>query len=146
MFNIKKLAIASTAAMPVVDPKGSPVKGDDGTPLSITLKGPGTREFNSAKHRYDERVNELNMLRLKGGKVEEGVTEKARAEFFADVTVSFNGFDYDGRGGYEAYKAAYLDPEIGHITEDVNKFLADRGNFYIGSPKPSLSTSDTSAG
>lgn len=146
MFNIKKLAIASEADMPVTDPTGAAVFDDEKRPLSITFMSPGTREFQKAKHKFDELVNEMNMTRLKGNKVEEGEHEKARAEFFAAVTKSFNNFDYEGRGGYEAYKTAYLDPEIGHITEDANKFLGDRGNFFKGFKTTSSNTSDTSHG
>lgn len=146
MFNIKKLAIASEADMPVTDPKGQPVFDDEKRALSITFMSPGTREFNRAKHVFDEIVNEQNMMRLKDKPVAEGEFEKARAEFFATVTKSFNNFDYDGRGGFEAYKAAYMDPEIGHITEAANKFLGDRGNFYTAFKKASSNTSDTSHG
>lgn len=141
-FNIKKLAIASEGTMQVLDPKKSPVKGEDGKDLSITLQSPGTREYQSAKHKHDEKINEINMRRLKGGTVAEGEAEQITAEFFATVTKSFNGFDYDGQGGFNAYKAAYLDPEL-DLSEQVNKYLGDRGNFFSGLSKNSSNTSGT---
>lgn len=145
-FDIKKLALASKADMPVLDPNGSPVFADGETlPLSVTLKSPGTRAYQSAKHKFDEAVNEMNMRRLKGQAVAEGEHEKARAEWFAAVTESFNNFDYGGRSGFEAYKAAYTDPEI-DLVEQVGKYLGDRGNFFNGLPKTSSDTSATSAG
>lgn len=147
MFNIKKLAIASTAKMTVKDPKGAPVYTEDEAklPLSITLKGPGTRVFVAAKHKFDEKQNELTVLRMKGGTVPEGATEQARAEFFATVTESFDNFEYPGTAGYESYKAAYLDADL-DLAEQVNVFLGDRGNFFNGLPKPSSNSSDTSHG
>ena len=144
MFNIKQLAIASSGTMPVKDPKGAPVFNGD-TPLSITFSGPGTRKYTAAKHVWDEAQNEINMRRLKGGKVAEGEPEKHKAEFFAKITESFNGFDYNGQNGYEGYKAAYLDPEL-DLVEQANSWVGDRGNFYIGSPTNSSSTSGTQPG
>ena len=44
------------------------------------------------------------------------------AEFLAACTVSFNGFGYKGMPkGPEMYKAAYLDPKMGLVSEQVNK-------------------------
>jgi hypothetical protein len=144
-FNIKKLAIASQADMPIKDPKGAPAINDDDVPLSVTLMSPGTRKYQSAKHKYDETINELTVRRMKGGTVAEGEQEKARAEFFATVTLSFNGFDYEGQNGYEGYKAAYQDTEI-DLAEQVNTWLGDRGNFFTGQSKNSSSTSGTQHG
>lgn len=143
-FNIKQLAIASTSTMPVKDPKGSPVVVG-GQELSITISGPGTRKFQSAKHAHDEAANQINMQRLKGNKAPEGESEKLLATFLATITESFNGFDYEGRNGFEAYKAAYMDPTL-DLSEQVNKWAGDRGNFYVGSPTNSSSSSDMQPG
>jgi hypothetical protein len=37
--------------------------------------------------------------------------------------------------GYEMFKAAYLDPGIGFISEQINKAVGDWANFTQGSSK-----------
>lgn len=145
MFNIKKLAIASQATMPVKDPKGAVALGENDTPLGITLHSPGTKKFQKAKHAHDEIINQQAVKRMRGEAVKEGEAEEARAAFLADVTISFDNFDYEGKKGPDAFKAAYLDPEI-DLAEQANRFLGDRGNFFVGLPKASSSTSVTSPG
>ena len=132
MFNIKTLAIAAIAAMAVRDATGEPQFDEAGTPLTISLYGPGSKQFQKAKHAAEVRNNTRVMARMQGNaedkqSLDDKLTESA--EFLAACTASFNGFDYEGMAGHEMFKAAYADIEIGHIAEDVNKFLKDRANF-----------------
>jgi hypothetical protein len=53
----------------------------------------------------------------------------------AACTASFNGFGYREMTGYEMFKAAYLDPGIGFISEQINKAVGDWANFTQGSSK-----------
>ncbi len=143
MASLKKLAIEATGTMEVKDAAGEVVKNDDGSVWSITTYSPGTKEFQKAKHAFDEKRSN-GLTALIGGKDQKRSPEddtRDVAEFLAAVTVSFNGFDYEGKKGYEAYKAAYMDLEIGHVAEDLNKFLGKRGNFV---KKPAPTSNDTS--
>jgi hypothetical protein len=135
MFNLKKLAIEPTGNMPVCDAAGNEVVDDAGQPLSITFHSPGTKQFQKALHAFNERKSG-GLKSLMGGKSEKtdpAEDTNALADFLAAVTISFNNFDYEGKVGHAAYRAAFADIEIGHVAEDANKYLGKRGNFL---PKP----------
>lgn len=142
-FDIKSLAIASTGTMPIRDVDGEIQYNDKGEELSITFHSPGTREFAQAKHEHEEKLG-ARLLRMQGGKGEKSDPDqdlKSIATFLAKVTVSLNGFKYDG-----GPKALYEDRELGHITEAANKFLGERGNFKRKSGNDSSNTSATLPG
>lgn len=143
MPSLKKLAILPQGTMPVRDARGDKVVGDDGVEWSITAHSPGTKEYQKALHAYETARSDITIAAMKGD-TKRAVEDDAvhTATFLAAVTISFNGFDYEGRSGYEAYKAAYLDLEIGHIAKDLNKYLGDRGNFLPPKAPPSSNTSD----
>lgn len=147
MSSIKKLAIQATGEFTVRDARGDVVE-ENGAPWTITVHSPGSKQFQKAKHAFDEkRSNSITAMMT--GKSEKRTAEddtKDTAEFLAAVTISFNGFDYEGRQGFEAYKAAYMDTEIGHVAEGLNKFLGDRGNFLQAKPSDSSNTSDSMPG
>lgn len=131
MFDIKNLAVQDTADFIVCNAKGTPQIGADGKELSITFAGPGTAQYLQAKHNYDEKKNTAAAA-LFSGKTNKRDYKKDledRAEFFANITLSFNGFQYSDRAGFEGYKAFYRDPKLGFIVADADKFLADWGNF-----------------
>ncbi|ATQ74857.1 hypothetical protein CR152_10225 [Massilia violaceinigra] len=138
MFNLKNLAIAATADMPVRDASGEAQFNEKGEPLTITLHSPGTKEFQKAKHAADERNSTRVFGRMQGkSESKQSADDKniERAEFLAAVTASFNGgAGLDGKKGFELFKATYADIEIGHIADDAEKFLGDRGNFKKPSP------------
>lgn len=163
MFDIRKIAIDLTADMPVRDVDGEVVKGDDGKELSITLYGPGSKEFVRARIELqaelmaamaEAQADTKTPAKGKGKskkektvdveEVEEVDTESSprrTAEFLAKITKSFNGFDYPG-----GPKAMYMDATLGHIAEDADKFAGKRGNFKPKSAAGSSSTSGTSPG
>ncbi|OGB26191.1 MAG: hypothetical protein A3I66_00630 [Burkholderiales bacterium RIFCSPLOWO2_02_FULL_57_36] len=145
MFNIKKLAILATAVMTVRNAAGEPQLDEAGAPLTIALYGPGSKPYQAAKHKAEERNSTRAFARMQGkaeGKQSEAEKRAERAEFLAACTVAFNGFGLDGLAGYELYKAVYADIEIGHIAEDAEKFLGERANFL---PLPANSSPSTSA-
>lgn len=149
MFNLKKMAIAAAANMVVRDAAGDVQLDDAGKELSITLCSPGTKQHQKAKHARDERHNARVLARMQGkgdSKMSAEDHNVERAEFLAACTLSFNGHGIEGMAGYEMYKAAYADIEIGHVADDVEKFLGERGNFKKGSAKPSEPTSATLPG
>ena len=149
MFNLKKLAIAATADMIVRDAAGEAQLDDAGLPLSITMHSPGTKAYQKAKHASEERNNNRVFSRMQGKAESKQTAEDKiaeRAEFLASVTISFNNFGYEDKRGYEMFKAAYGDIEIGHIADDADKFLGDRGNFWKASPKVSEPMFDTQPG
>lgn len=144
MSSIKKLAIESTGTMLVRDAAGELVE-ENGVQWGITFHSPGTKPFQKAKHAFDEKRSNSITAMMTGKSDSKRTAEddnRELAEFLAAVTVSLNGFDYEGGKGYEAIKAMYADLEIGHIAIDANKFLGDRGNFVKAKQTTSPDTSD----
>ena len=112
--------------------------GNAGLPLSITLYGPGSKQYQAAKYKAEERTNTRAFARMQGkpeGKQTALEKVSERAEFLESCTVSFNNFGIDGIVGNELFLAVYSDIGIGHIAEDVEKFITERSNFL---PKPAL--------
>ena len=131
-FNIKKLAIAASATMPVRDATGEAQFDDVGNAVSITFCSPGTKQYQKAKHAAEERNNTRVFGRMQGkSEAKQSADDKVaeRAEFLAAITISFNNFDDGAGAGYELFKRTFADIELGHIADDADKFVGDRGNF-----------------
>ena len=145
MKNLKSLAIEPTGKFKVTDARGTVQYQEDGeTPLTITTHSPGTKTFQAALHAFNERKSGGLAALMKGKDEKRDPAADARdlAVFLAAVTISFDGFDYEGRIGNAAYRAAYEDIEIGHIADGLNKFAGDRGNYL---PEQATTSSDSSA-
>ncbi|RYF70393.1 MAG: hypothetical protein EOO22_14415 [Comamonadaceae bacterium] len=130
-FDLRTLAIAQTADMPVRDAGGEIVKnGDDA--VSITFHSPGSKAFQKAKHARDERNSTRVMARMQGkseGRLSADEALAERAEFLAACTVTINNATFSDKRGHEGFKALFSDLELGHIADDAEKFLGERGNF-----------------
>lgn len=145
MKNLKSLAIEPTGKYKVTDAAGNVQYQEDGeTPLTITLHSPGTKTFQAALHDFNSKKSGglASLMKGKNEKADPAADARDLAVFLAAVTISFDGFDYEGRIGNAAYRAAYEDIEIGHIADGLNKFLGDRGNFL---PAPATTSNDSFA-
>lgn len=142
MFDIKKLAIASTGTMPICDVDGNPQFDDKGNALSITFHSPGTREFAQAKHDHEESLSK-RLMKMQGGRDKTDPDQELKniSSFLTRCTVSLNNFTYEG-----GPKALYEDRSLGHIAQDANKYLGERGNFKLNSASVLSNTSDTQPG
>lgn len=130
-FDIRTLAISKTGEMPVRNAAGEK-QYDGDKPLTITVHSPGTKAFNAAAHARQLRNSERVMNKMQGkadGKQSADDATEERAEFLAAITVSFNGFGIDGQSGKAMFASVYGDLELGHIADDVEKFVGDRANF-----------------
>ena len=145
--SLKKLAIAAIATMLVRDAAGAVVEDENGA-WSITFHSPGTKTYQKAFHAYQEKKSGGLSAIISGNKDKKDPAQDTLdlADFLAAVTVSFNNFDYEGKVGHAAYRAAYADIEIGHVADDANKFLGNRGNFLPAPVTDSPSASDTLPG
>jgi len=135
-YDLKKLAISQTATMPLRDAAGEKQFDADGKPLSITLYSPAAKQFQQTKHASEERSSARMMSKMQGkqdGKITWSDKLEERAVQLANCTVSFNGFGVDGLTGHELFKKVYCDIEIGHIADDVEKFINERSNFMPAS-------------
>jgi hypothetical protein len=127
MFDISNLAVNSTATIELESPDGEPLTNQDGEVLTVTVYGPGSKQFQKASGTRNRAI--LDYVRKGGKKMKEDEQRELDAEFLAACTVSFNGFGYKDLTGAEMFKAAYLDPAIGFISEQVNKAIGDWANF-----------------
>ena len=133
-MDIRKLAVAETGALELMDAKDKPLVDDTGAPVMITLYGPGSRSYAAAQAEQQNRM--IDKLKSKGRSAQ-SAEDKAReqAEFLAACTASFSpNLEYDGLTGPALFRAVYADTSIGFIAEQVGKFLGDWGNFSKGSP------------
>ena len=127
MFDISKLAVNPTSTIELEDPNGEPLVNDSGEKISITIYGPGSKQYQKATGIRNRAI--LEYVRKGGKKMKDDEQRELDADFLASCTVSFNGFGYKDLTGYEMFKAAYLDPSIGFIAEQVNKAIGDWANF-----------------
>lgn len=136
MADIRKFAVQETSVLHLRDASDELMYADEERkkPMTITLYGPGSKQYAKAQTRNSNRM--IDKLKKKG-KSDQTAEEKAQeiAEFLADCTKSFEHIDYDGLQGEELFKAVYADKSIGFIAEQANKHLGDWGNFTGGSAK-----------
>jgi hypothetical protein len=127
MFDISNLAVNSTAIIDLESPDGELLTNAEGEQLSVTVYGPGSKQFQKASGVRNRAI--LDYVRKGGKKMKEDEQRELDAEFLAACTVSFNNFGYKELTGNEMFKAAYLDPSIGFIADQINKAIGDWANF-----------------
>ena len=127
MFDISNLAVNSTAIIDLESPDGELLTNSEGEQLSVTVYGPGSKQFQKASGVRNRAI--LDYVRKGGKKMKEDEQRELDAEFLAYCTVSFNNFGYKELTGNEMFKAAYLDPSIGFIADQINKAIGDWANF-----------------
>lgn len=132
MFEITTLAAQETFTLELVGPSDEPLRDEQGSALSVTVYGPGSKAYQRASaartQRLLDKMAKRGRNRLSG---EEQLSEQAA--FLAACTVSFNGWAY--KGDPQAFEAAYADPAIGWIADQVAKAVGDWANFTKGSSK-----------
>ncbi len=129
-FDLSQFETIDTATLTVLNPRGDEllVNGDN---VTITLYGPGSKQFMSAKYKLDN-ANQARSIAIIRGKTLKNAAEEARqnqAEFYANVTASIDNFPIEGGA-----LALYMNPKLSYITDQVEKFLGETENFM-----PSLS-------
>lgn len=137
--DLTQFAVKDTADIPLTLGDGeTPMVGADGkTPLSVTVYGPGSKQFERAKAARESRV--FALMRRKGGKMERTPEETARdtVEFLTAITASWNGGiahpDAVDESTEALSRAIYADSRIGFIRDKVNEHVGDWGNFSAGS-------------
>lgn len=135
MFELTSIAAKDTYTINLVNANDEPLLQDDGSPVSITVYGPGSKHHQRAQARRTQLA--LDRMAKRGGKIKITAEEqqKEQAEFLAACTHSFNGLSYNGSSTGDAILAAYSDPSIGFIADQVSKALGDWANFSNSSAK-----------
>lgn len=129
-LNIKTKAVAATTFLHLKDSGDNAMYADDAKqlPVGVTIYGPGSKEFQQAQ----VKVNNRAVARLqKRGKFEQTVEGKLKeqAEYLADITESFQNLAYDKLSGRQLALAVYGDPSIGFIGDQVAEHVKEWGNF-----------------
>lgn len=128
LFEITTIAAKDTFVVKLNNADDEPLKNKAGEQLSVTVYGPGSKAYTKASaartQRMLDRMAKKSRVKLSA---EEQVAESA--EFLAAVTISFDGWAYKGATDAAAILAAYKDPSIGFIADQVQKAVGDWANF-----------------
>lgn len=145
MFDAKSVKVSPTTDIIIDNPATQQpflVDVDDGQggklpgkqPMSVTVFGPGTKEYRAAQSASQQTY----MATFHRGKSKETPEQKdaREAQFLASCTVSFNNFTYNGGDARSkgTFLACYLDPEMGWITDKVNGDMGDWAGFMQAAP------------
>lgn len=133
MFDISKLAVSPTSIIELESPDGELLLNDAGESITITVYGPGSKQYQKAQAIRNRAV--LDYIRKGSKKMKDDEQRELDAEFLSACTCAFNGFVYKELTGIEMFKAVYMDAAIGFIGEQVNKAIGDWSNFTKGSQK-----------
>lgn len=102
--------------------------GKDPQPVTVTVYGPGSEQFQRAQLSAQRRV----MALLKKGRNDRRSADERRedvAELLADLTVEFGNLQFRGLSGRALAVAVYSERQLGYIADQVNAFSADWANF-----------------
>lgn len=127
-LEITSLAAQDTFVLELNNANDEPLINADGTRPTVTVYGPGSRAYQKAQAARTQRI----MDRMaKKGKVKLSAEEQLReqADFLSACTASIAGWTYKGGTDAQAIAAAYADPAIGFIADQVAKAVGDWANF-----------------
>ena len=127
-MDLRKFAVAETSTLELVDGSDLPLEDDQGNRASITLYGPGSKQYTKATAGRNNRT--MDRLRKKGKAdltPEQLIAEQA--EFLATCTKSFQYIEMDSLTGHELFKAVYGEASIGFVAEQASAHLGEWGNF-----------------
>lgn len=133
MFDITNTKVAEQATIMLTDAEEAPLIGDDDKQCSITVYGPGSRQYAAAEAKKNNKV--MDRLKRKGKADMSAEDQRAQqADFLAALTVEFHNFTYPPvKDGEEVPvpdpRALYMDRSLGFITDQVQNFVGDWGNF-----------------
>lgn len=129
-MDIKTLGVAETKVLHLVGPDKKPLYGEDQAPMTVTIYGPGSRQYAQAQAGNVARTVE----QMQRGNQVKSTTED-RAQFLAGCTVEFSAnVEYDGLKGEALFRAIYSDLSIGFIADQVTKEVGEWSGFMRGSP------------
>lgn len=128
-MDIKTLGVAETKVLHLVGPDKKPLYGEDGKPLTVTIYGPGSRQYAQAQARNLSRTVEQMQ---RGNQVQ--ATPEEKAQFLAECTKEFSAnIEYDGLQGEALFRAVYADLSIGFIADQVIKEVGEWSSFMRAS-------------
>lgn len=126
-MDIRTKAVAQTGRIELRDANDELMEG-----VAVTVYGPGSKQYAKAQAAQQNRM--IDKMKRKGVTTQTAEQKAAEnAEFLSEVTVGFEGLEYDGLDGHALAMAVYSDVTIGFIADQVAKFVGDWSNFSKGS-------------
>jgi hypothetical protein len=131
MLDITTKKVVETALIPLTDAEEAPLMGEGDKQCSIEVHGPGSAAYARAEAKKNNRT--IDRLKKKGKATASAEEQRGdQADFLADITIAFHGFTYPPAGeatGRDLFRALYMDRSVGFITDQVQSFVGDWGNF-----------------
>jgi hypothetical protein len=134
LFEITTIRARDEADIKLNNADGEPLIGGNGEQLSVTIYGPGSKQYAKAQAERNQRL--LARMAKRGNSGAKLTPDEQTAEaaaFLAACTKSFNGWAYNGDP--TAFEACYNDRPLTFIADQVQAGINDWGNFSSGSPK-----------
>jgi hypothetical protein len=125
-FSLAEFEAADCGVLDVQNKKDDGPLMWNGAPVQIVLHSPGSAEFIRAEAKANKAAQARTFAALRG-KVSQESPEEYRqkvAEKLAACTIELRNFPIEG-----GPVALYNNPKLGYITQQVEKFLSDWGNF-----------------
>lgn len=125
-FDVSLFELEDVGVLEVQNAAGTGPLLHKGEPVRIKLYGPGSPQAVSAQHAAG-RNEQMRLARMMRGKLEKDEAEKADSEQVARLvaqTAEIINFPIPGGA-----KALYSNPRLGYIKRQVQRFLAEEGNF-----------------
>lgn len=147
-YDITRKRVSETADIELTDGDGAAMFDDDGTRLTVTICGPGSKTWQQADAERNRR--QASLVEKNPKKWGSAFADKRRdeeIEFLVAITVSFNGWTYPHPDGgvwptnRDMYRAAYADNSIGYIRDQLLKEGNDWEAFSKAGAKTLSSTS-----
>lgn len=129
-LNILSKRVAEVSDLPVKNADGSPLRDEDGNPVTATVFGPGTKIWQVANAMAQRKS--IKRTREANGKWEASVdnSEEDDIEFLCAITKRFNNLVFDGvEGEKETVQAVYNEPLLGFIRDHMKADTKNWENF-----------------
>ena len=129
-MDVSALKIAGTGSIHVKSAAGEPLYDADGKAVRIIVHSPGSKAFGTVESRQSARA--IKRMNENDGKITAPTSEERIAETAEDlaaITVAFENLTDGDKIGPALFEAVYGNPELGFITKQVTKYVADWGNF-----------------
>ena len=125
-FSMAEFEAAACGVLDVQNKKDDGPLLWNGAPVQIVLHSPGSAEFIQAEAKANKAAQARTFAALRGKTVHESPEEARQkaAEKLAACTIELRNFPIEG-----GPLALYNNPKLGYITQQVEKFLSDWGNF-----------------
>lgn len=129
-LNILEKRVADVNDLPVKNADGSPLRDDDGNPVTATIFGPATKIWAVAD--AVRRRKAIKRTREANGKFEAALDNEDadHVEFLCAVTKRFNNLVYPGvEGERETVAAVYGEASLGFIRDHMIEDTRNWENF-----------------